>query len=74
MSGQKPIQGLGRGFEALCLQMSFRRKGYTNATPDPSLEREKVEKKMRKEEKKKTHYGGEQNRKVKGGAKPRNPK
>lgn len=48
---------LGRGFEALCLQMSFRRKGYTNATPDPSLERKKVEKKMRKEEKKRRTMG-----------------
>lgn len=58
--GASPFLQTGLGVQALGLSKSFPGYGFTNATPDSSLEREKVEREKEREEEKETsmHYGG----------------
>lgn len=44
------------GVQVLGLSMNFRGCGFTNATLDPSLEREKVEREKKKEERKRNKH------------------
>ena len=62
--GASPFLQAGLGVQALGLSKSFPGYGFTNATPDSSLEREKVEREKERKEEKETsmHDGGKNGR------------